>query len=127
MEPDVLTIDVKEHGGVTVIRLAGELDALNVTELTQMVDALHSEGKRLLVFDLSNLEFIDSAGLGGLVRLWESSVEGGGFLALGQPSGRIREVLHITGLNNVLKSYDSVTDAVSAVREMVEAFPERAA
>jgi anti-anti-sigma factor len=126
MEPDVLTIDLRDQAGVTVIRLAGELDALNVTELTQLVDSLHAEGKRLLVFDLSTLEFIDSAGLGGLVRLWESSVEAGGFLALGQPSSRIREVLHVTGLGNVLKSYDSVEDAVSAVREMLAAFPGKA-
>jgi anti-anti-sigma factor len=127
MEPDVLSIAVVEDDDVTVLRLAGELDALNVGELTQAVDVLHEDGRNVLVFDLSGLEFIDSAGLGGLVRLWETSVEVGGFVTFGKPSGRVREVLQITGLLSVLKAYDSVTEAVSAVRAMRQAFPDRSA
>jgi len=82
--------------------------------------------RRLFVLDLEGLEFIDSAGLGGLVRMWENSVEQGSFTALGQPSPRVREVLTITGLETVLKPYDTRQEAVEAVRSMMDAFPSRA-
>ena len=126
MDQDVLTISTRESDGITLMCLAGELDSMNVQDLIQTFTSLLEAGKRHFVLDLSELDFIDSAGLGGLVTMWERSMEHGCFLALGAQSPRVREVLQITGLQAVLQPHDSIAAATAAVRRMEEVFPERA-
>lgn len=126
MDQDVLHITTDSDHDITIVRLTGELDSMNVSDLTQSFSGLLDTGNKLFVVDLAGLEFIDSAGLGGLVALWERSMERGCFVAIGAQSPRVKEVLQITGLNSVLKAYDTMTAAESAVRDMLAAFPDRA-
>ncbi len=126
MDQDVLQITTDREDDLIIVRLAGELDSMNVADLSQTFTGLLAGGGTLFVMDLSSLEFIDSAGLGGLVALWERTLEQGCFVAIGAQSPRVKEVLQITGLNSVLKSYDNVSSAAAAVRQMLAAFPSRA-
>lgn len=48
---------------VTIMRLAGELDASNYREVIARVQALYAEGARRLLLDLSDVTFLSSAGL----------------------------------------------------------------
>jgi anti-sigma B factor antagonist len=123
MDQDVLQIITDQDQDVTIVRLSGELDSMNVSDLSQAFNGLLNGGHILFVMDLSGLEFIDSAGLGGLVAIWERSMERGCFVTIGTQSPRVKEVLQITGLNSVLKSFDTVPAAQEAVRGMLAAFP----
>lgn len=125
MDQDVLHISSEQRDDVTIVRLTGELDSMNVGDLTAAFNAMLDEGKRLFVLDLGGLEFIDSTGLGGLVSVWERTMEQGSFIALGALSARVHDVLQITGLNSVLRSYNDVPEAAEAVRSMMNAFPQR--
>ncbi len=126
MDQDVLHITTSDKDDVTIVRLTGELDSMNVGDLTSAFNGILKQNKRLFVLDLSDLEFIDSAGLGGLVAVWERSMERGCFMALGAVSPRVHDVLQITGLHSVLQAYPSIEDAAGAVRAMMDAFPDRA-
>jgi len=53
-------------GPVTILRLAGELDASNYLQLVARVQELYASGARRLLLDLSGLTFLSSAGLVGL-------------------------------------------------------------
>jgi anti-anti-sigma factor len=126
MEQDVLRISTEADDDVTVVRLSGELDSMNVTDLDAAFSTLLGGQRNLFVLDLAALEFIDSAGLGSLVALWERSMEQGCFLALGEVSPRIQDVLQITGLNCVLQPHGSVDAAAVAVRQMLKSLPSKA-
>ena len=125
MDQDVLQIATDQTEDITIVRLSGELDSMNVADLSAAYAALLESGRSLFVVDLSGIDFIDSAGLGGLVSLWERSMERGCFVAIGAQSPRVREVLQITGLNSVLKSYETMDAAKDGVRSMMAAFPAR--
>ncbi|HEY3414048.1 MAG TPA: STAS domain-containing protein [Armatimonadota bacterium] len=125
MDKDVLEITTDREDDLVIVRLTGELDSMNVADLSQTYTGLLDGGGPLFVMDLAGLEFIDSAGLGGLVALWERTLERGCFVAIGAQSPRVKEVLQITGLNSVLKSYDSMSAAAGAVRQMLASFPTR--
>jgi len=61
-----MTIDVERLGGtppVTVVALAGELDASNYEQVIDVVRTAYAEGSRGLVLDLSDLTFMASSGL----------------------------------------------------------------
>jgi anti-anti-sigma factor len=125
MDQDVLYISTEANGDVTIVRLRGELDSMNVTDLNAAFSSLLHAKDQLFVLDLAGLDFIDSAGLGSLVAIWERTIEQGCFLALGEVSPRVNEVLQVTGLNGVLQPHGSVDAASAAVRAMVSAFPRK--
>jgi anti-anti-sigma regulatory factor len=61
-----MTIDVERLGGtppVTVVALAGELDASNYEQVIDVVRKAYADGSRGLVLDLSDLTFMASSGL----------------------------------------------------------------
>ena len=65
-----LRIDVSEARGVAAVSLHGALDIATVPTFDQRVDALRRDGHRAVRIDLRGLDFIDSHGLGALLRAW---------------------------------------------------------
>lgn len=74
------------------------------------------EGAREIVFDLSRVPDMDSAGLGFLVMCLTTIERSGGQLRLAKPSNRVLYALLITKLDTVFALFDSVEAAVSAPR-----------
>lgn len=61
-----IEISVENHSGsapLTVMQLAGELDASNYQDVITRVQELYQQGTRRLLLDLSNVTFLSSAGL----------------------------------------------------------------
>jgi len=71
---------------------------------------------RGVVLDLHEVSFVDSAGLGVLVRLLSRVRGAGGDLVLCRVAPRIQKSLDVSRLHTVLVSYDSVDAAVTALR-----------
>ena len=63
-----------DPGGATVLSVSGQLDISNADALEQAVERAAAARTNSLVFDLSGLEFMDSAGISVIVRA-TSSVE----------------------------------------------------
>lgn len=68
---------------------------------------------RVLVIDLSRLDFICSLGLGGIVVAFLRMHKSDGRLALARPSPAIREILATTRLGTLMPIYDSVEEALA--------------
>lgn len=115
MSHDELSIDIKsEHNGASLIfRLKGSLDlATSPTVRAALLEAAN-EGKHEIVVDLSNVEFIDSTGLGALIGGHRRALENSGGVSLVVTEGPISRLLNITGLIRVFKVYASVEDALA--------------
>ena len=95
-----LTIGIEENGDVTLVRCDGRLVAGLSDQLHAQVKPLLAEGKRV-VLDLGSVTFMDSIGLGTLVRLYVSAKSAGCRLELTHVGRHIREVLGITHLLDV--------------------------
>ena len=83
----------RESGGCTVIQLAGELDMAAAPHLAAVIDQMMVIPDHILV-DMSQLTFIDSTGLGLLVR---ASKLVGGRIWLNGLSPHVLRVLNLTG------------------------------
>lgn len=66
----------------------------------------------LIILDLSNVQYVDSAGVGALVGLLTSARSAGGELKLVGLNDRVRQVLKITRLIDVFRVHANVEDAV---------------
>lgn len=93
-------IDVKDHGDSTVLELFGELDVASSPELE--AELARVAGTTKLIVDLRALDFIDSTGLGVLVRTHQQAQEQGHEFALVRGGGQVERLLSLTGLSDQL-------------------------
>ncbi|NUW36298.1 STAS domain-containing protein [Nonomuraea sp. SMC257] len=107
------------HDGVTVVALAGELDIATAGALRQAVtDALSGapDEPPLLVIDMLAVDFCDSTGLSVLVSTINGAAGAGGRAVLSGIGPRMARLLRVTGLDKRFQTYDTVDDAVQALR-----------
>ncbi len=120
MTHDELSIDLKtEDGGETLVfRLRGSLDLATAPTVRAALSDATEKGSRHLLVDLSQLEFLDSTGLGVLIGAHRRAAERGGSLRLVVQDGSISRLLNITGLIAVFAVYHSLDDAKADRRRL---------
>jgi stage II sporulation protein AA (anti-sigma F factor antagonist) len=93
-----------EHEGSTLrVALSGELDAHTVSAVADTVDPVLASGSLVsVVFDASELSFMDSAGLSELLRIQRLLAAQGGSIRMEGAGPTVRRVLEITGLLETL-------------------------
>lgn len=92
-----LSVDIDRDGTTAVVRCGGKLVAGVNDFLYTEVRGLIPECKRI-VLDLTELEYMDSMGLGTVIRLYASAKAAGCELELVNIGKRVRELLGITHL-----------------------------
>ncbi|MXV97247.1 MAG: STAS domain-containing protein [Acidimicrobiaceae bacterium] len=113
-----VTIRRSEQPPWTVLSVGGDLDVVGAPDMRQAVVTAVAEGSRLLALDLSELDFVDSFGLGAVVGALKRVRQRGGELALVCPSSRIRRVFEICDLDRILALHDSM-DTLSELSAVV--------
>jgi len=93
-----LTVEISHDGEQVLVSLGGELDISNVAGLDRRLEEALSGRPASLVFDLSGLRFLDSSGIGLLLRA-SSRV---GSVQLRRPSQIVEQVIRHMGLAEVL-------------------------
>jgi anti-sigma B factor antagonist len=87
-----------DSSGAPLIIVSGELDLSNAARLEAAVDSAAAADPERLIFELSQLRFMDSAGIAVLLGA-ASKV---GAVHLRDPSPAVRRVVELTGLTGVL-------------------------
>lgn len=95
-------ITSREVGDRTVVAVSGELDVFTAPTFEARLSELVQGGRTRLVIDLSAVDFLDSTGLGVLVKALKWVRERDGTLAVVASEDRITKVFRITGLDVVM-------------------------
>ena len=110
----VLEIEVDRSGSFTLCRPVGELDAYTVTAFRDALGDVADSPR--LVIDLSEVPFMDSAGLGALIGGIRRAREQGGDVAVACSRPTLTRLLHTTGFDRIVP----VTETVDAAAEALE-------
>ncbi|MCU1656944.1 MAG: anti-anti-sigma factor [Pseudonocardiales bacterium] len=96
------SVDVSVHARRCDMVVTGELDLYSADELAAL-GLLHLAESEVdaVTLDLAGVTFIDSTGLGALVRIRNVALEFEKELALRNPSDRVQKLLKITGMSGV--------------------------
>jgi anti-sigma B factor antagonist len=108
-----LTVATREVGDTVVVEVGGEVDVYTAPALDETLSGLVAGGRTALVVDLTGVDFLDSTGLGVLVKALKRVRELDGRLAVVAREERIRKVFRITGLDSVMGLTDSVDTALA--------------
>jgi len=101
-------------GDRAVLRIDGDIDACTAPQLRERVMDLAGHGTVHIIADLRGVGFLDSAGLGALVAARTELRGRAGSLMLVAGTGRIAQVLRITGLTGAFALHSCVLEAVTA-------------
>jgi len=96
---------------VVVVDLIGRLWILDLP-LRDKIAGLLNEGHRHFVVNLSDVDYIDSSGLGQLVSIWTSIKNRSGHMTLLNPTKRVGKLLQITKLNTIFEILEVEPEAV---------------
>lgn len=108
-------IERRKKGDVVILDVVGNLIAgPNDQALKELVSDLVSERQNQIVVNLENVEFVDSSGVGSLVKSYTTVMNTGGRLKLMQIGEMTRHTLKMTGLLGVFEVFEDETSALSS-------------
>jgi len=108
-----MQIDERTIGDVVLLDLKGKITLGEGDELLKdKVNSLVNQGNKKIVLNLADVPYIDSAGLGEIVRTYTTVSRQGGSLKLLNLTKRITDLLSITKLLTVFETFESENDAI---------------
>lgn len=109
----MLDIQVEPADGYTICRPVGELDAFTVSQFRQALGQLASTPR--LLIDMSEVPFVDSAGLGALIGGIRRARELGGDVAVACSRPTLTRLLRTTGFDRIVTVAETVEQAAGAL------------
>lgn len=104
--------EVERTTGACIVRLFGSAGMEHAEDLRRQLLELPGAGSARVVLDLSELHFINSAGLGAFIALYRKCHELNGQVALASPRRAVDQVLRVTNLDRLMPIYPNVETAL---------------
>jgi len=105
------------EAGIVVISVAGRIMIGDEsTRIEAVVVELLKQGRRKLVFDLTEVTHIDSTGIGRFIASLNKVFQAGAKMHMAAANQAVRESFHVTRLDTVFKFFPDVESACAALR-----------
>jgi anti-sigma B factor antagonist len=114
---DAFSVSIREKDAVSVLDVSGRLTSFEIGAIREAVARLLNHGRKDIVLNLSGLQYLDSSGIGELVRNYVTVVKAGGQMKVVGLSPKVEEVLKITQLYQVFPEFQSEEEALGSFPE----------
>lgn len=105
--------EIKKEGDVLIVSVYGEFDLSNADFCRRDIEQKISEYKtKHLLFDLGEVTFIDSSGLGVILGRYRRVSESGGKVMISCASPKILRLLELSGLTRLIPIHPDVSSAL---------------
>lgn len=105
------SVEIEEFDTHTVIRPKGDIDAYSVGQFREALSSL-AEVKNLLI-DLSNVPFMDSAGLGALIGGIRRNRDNEGAIVVVCDAPALTRLLHTTGFDRIVPVTETLEEGLA--------------
>ena len=108
-------MDIKNEisNGMAIYRIAGRIDALTSQNLESAVDSALNGGSPRVIFDMSGVTYVSSAGLRGILSTAKRAKAAKGGLAVFGLQSSVNEVFEISGFQNIIPIVKDESEARS--------------
>lgn len=111
---NMVDVNVSHSSKATLIEVSGRVDSMSAHELGKAFQTAVESGQVSVVLDLSQVDYMSSAGLREIVTAFKNLRKKSGDLRIAEPSDRVREVLEFSGLDSVFRIFPSQAAAVAS-------------
>ncbi|HEX6895953.1 MAG TPA: STAS domain-containing protein [Bryobacteraceae bacterium] len=118
-----MLVELEKRGEICFLRLHGRFaTGKDSTYLRGKTEEVKNSGCSRVLADFGQVEYLDSTGIGFLIELYTSlSKDQNGRFVLANLNRRVREVLELTRLANVMPIYPDEKSALEALRQPISA------
>ena len=110
-----MKLSTRKTGKVVILDVDGKIVlGEGDVEIKKAIDSLLERGSKEVVLNLSKVPYVDSAGLGEIIRCFTTLRRRGGNFKLLSPNRRVTDLLTITKLLDVFDTYDNESAAVAS-------------
>ena len=102
-----MTINVERDFELVTLEITGRLDTTTAPNLESVINELPEDTKEL-IFDMSGVEYISSAGIRALLAAYKKMNLNQGTMRIEKVNDMVREVFEMTGLLEMLESEKSI-------------------
>lgn len=111
---------VRREGRHVIVTLPAEIDVTNSAEVDELLGELASQHIDIMTVDMTGTNFCDTSGIHALARAHRVVTANGGELRIATGGSPARRVLELTGLDQVVRVYEDLTQALNAPREQAQ-------
>ena len=108
------SVNVRQAQEVSLVEVTGRLTSFEAKAFRDMILALLKQGHTNIVLNLTSLEYLDSSGIGELVRNYLSVVKKGGAMKVVGLAPRVEEILKVTQLYQVFPEFPDEASALQS-------------
>jgi stage II sporulation protein AA (anti-sigma F factor antagonist) len=112
--------DIPNCSDVKLVKIAGELDITNADSVRRAIDQCMDKGCSNVLFDLSDLKFIDSSGNLSLINAHVRAKRQGGDVKLCRVNQNVKDLFNVIGVAKLIPIYDSYADALFSFKKEEE-------
>src|SRR5215813_5265684 len=111
------SVKIRQQGNVALVDVSGHLTFFEVHALRESVQSLLREKRNNILLNLSELNYLDSSGIGELARIYVAVVKQGGAMRVVGLAPRVEEILKVTHLSQVFQEFP---DEQTALRSFAQ-------
>jgi anti-sigma B factor antagonist len=105
-----------QQGDVSIIKIMGSVDAFTAGEATAFLKGEVDAGRTQLVVDLTEVEYMSSAGLRTVLMILKQVRQFDGDLRLANPQEAVAKVLTMAGLTSIMSIYADLESAIDSFK-----------
>ena len=110
-----MKIEKRKNGGVTVLDLKGKiLIGEGIDELRKNIDSVLVENEPKLLLNFEGVPYLDSTGLGEVVRSYTSVKNKGGVVKIVNLTNKVKDLLSVTKLITVFETFEDEEKAIAS-------------
>jgi anti-anti-sigma factor len=110
-----MEITTREYKRAVVIRVTGRVDANSAPHFDEALKSQMETGSHHLVVEMDGTDYLSSAGVRALISARKALKPRGGDVVIAQPSERVKEVLHLAGMESLFRTFETTEAAVGSL------------
>ena len=108
------SVNVRQSDGIALVEVAGRFTSFEGKAYRELIHDLLKQGHTNIILNLSALDYLDSSGIGELVRNYMTIVKKGGAMKVVGLAPKVEEILKVTQLYQVFPEFPDEASALES-------------
>ena len=113
-----MTVEFEYMGNLLIVKINGDIDHHSCEEIRSKIDKeITVKNPKSILFDMEQVGFMDSSGIGVLIGRYKLMANNGGKAAMTNLKPQVKRLCEICGLQKIIQVYPNKKQAIASIKE----------
>lgn len=113
-----MTLEFEYAGKLLIVKINGDIDHHSCEEIRSKIDKeITLRNPKSILFDMEQVGFMDSSGIGVLIGRYKLIVNNGGKAGMTNVKPQVVRLCEICGLQKIIQIYPNKKQAIASIKE----------